>query len=83
MTKLRYKEKMELIDNTNLPGVIIDYLNLKDNSTHVLDVYKNVQKLRKQYLKDKPVKFKNNHRDLQDLIKEVHQEKQNKENGIL
>ena len=83
MSKIRFKEVINVLNDTNLPAIIIEYLKLNDNSTDILTVYKNVQKLKKQYLKNKPARFKSNQIDLEDSISDIKQEKQNKENGLL
>ena len=82
MSKIRFKEITSVLNDTNLPAIIIEYLKLNDNRTDILTVYKNVQKIKKQYLKNKPLRFKSNQIDLKDSISEIKQEKQNK-NGIL
>lgn len=83
MSKIRFKEVINVLNDTNLPTIIIEYLKLNDNSTDILTVYKNIQKLKKQYLKNKPARFKNNQIDLEDSISDIKQQKQNKENGLL
>ena len=82
MSKIKFKEITTVLNDTNLPAIIIEYLKLNDNRTDILTVYKNVQKIKKQYLKNKPVRFKSTQIDLEDSISEIKQEKQNKD-GIL